>query len=174
MEIELDLGFPTQPQNLLLGSKDNLKVSDFGLSALRKVATWSTFTGCLKQLFSLCILVFPFLIIGAFKTTPNPLPSYLSASVRLSEWERVVWISMVLFGFWTCGEKEKRGNDGVNKNIVSKFILFPQQKYFHKSKNQTKCLPCDGLSMMHWSWLKQKINAARVDYNLYKKWKKHR
>lgn len=92
MEIELDLGFPMQPQNLLLGSKDNLKVSDFGLSALRKVATWSMFTGCLKHLFSLCVLVLPFLIvIGAFKTTPNPLPSYLpAAAVRLSEWERVV------------------------------------------------------------------------------------
>ncbi|GMP47959.1 hypothetical protein CsSME_00015481 [Camellia sinensis var. sinensis] len=36
--MEIDMEFHIQPQNLLLDSQGNLKVSDFGLSVLRKVA----------------------------------------------------------------------------------------------------------------------------------------
>lgn len=85
-EIEFDLGFPIQPQNLLLDGKDCLKVSDFGLSTLRKVATWSMFTGSFFCMFSLCSSGFV-LIISAFKTNPNPnpLPSYWPWFGRLNE-----------------------------------------------------------------------------------------
>lgn len=56
-----------QPENLLLDSKGNIKVSDFGLSALRKVGTTLKF---------LCTKSTPF-----FSPIANNLPGFLAENL---------------------------------------------------------------------------------------------
>lgn len=57
-----------QPENLLLDSKGNVKVSDFGLSALRKVGTTLKF---------LCTKSTPFF----FSPIANNLPGFLAENL---------------------------------------------------------------------------------------------